>query len=45
MFEHLCRWMPPRVAAAVLVVWYILLIFAILWCWNADPAEFRYGNI
>ncbi len=45
MYDRLCRWIPAPWAAGVVVAWYVLLILAILWCWNAEPAEFRYGRL
>ena len=45
MYDVLCRRLPPAWAAAVLVAWYVLLLLALVWCWNASPAEFRYGAL
>jgi hypothetical protein len=45
MYDLLCRALPPKLAAAVLVLWYVALILALLWCWNASPSDFRYGAI
>jgi hypothetical protein len=45
MYEFLCRKLPPPWATAVLFAWYVAVILAILWCWDASPAEFRYGRL
>ena len=45
MFDLLCRWLPPKWAATVLVAWYVFLLLALAWCWGADPGEFRYGKL
>jgi hypothetical protein len=45
MYDFLCRYLPDWVAEILLVIWYLLLIIAILKCLQVPPGEFRYGNL
>lgn len=44
MYEWLCRYLPPLWAALVISVWYGVLIFLVLLCWNGNEV-FRYGRL
>ena len=36
---------PPRVASALLTVWYAVLMLLVLLSAHAPPAPFRYGGV
>lgn len=45
MYDWLCRWLPPRWAAVLLVIAYLALILLVLWTWRSAEVPFRYGRI
>jgi hypothetical protein len=45
MYALLRRFLPPWLAAAVLVLWYTALILLVWHCSTAPAGEFRYGNL
>jgi hypothetical protein len=45
MYELLCRRLPPRWAAIVLVLWYAALLLLLMWNWDVSGASFRYGRL
>lgn len=45
MYALLLRYLPPRAAQVLLVLWYALLIAAVLLCAGDAPGEFRYGDL
>ena len=46
MVALLYRYLPAPMADGLLVVWYILLILAVVYCsWQGDGGDFRYGAL
>lgn len=44
MYAWLCRHVPPRWAALLMMVWYTILIFLVLLLWSGGEV-FRYGQL
>lgn len=44
MYRFLKKYIGPFPAQLVMIVWYVLLMMLVFYCWSAEMAQFRYLN-